>query len=173
MFAKAQFAKASHAPSTAGFSSALRLLLANRAQINRYTGKIEHLVSHRKQRTGHQINRHTFGYPAARKNRRSRNSFASSASFASYASFSPRLDFLIATRPAYLFAPPEGFTDHGSRATSHKSTTEGQIAQFPGMKLDCVSNGHARATICVRIAELARIVGVSGVLPGAVCHEKA
>src|ERR1700683_3013929 len=34
-----------------------RLCIANLQKINRHTGKIEHLVSHRKQRTGTQINR--------------------------------------------------------------------------------------------------------------------
>src|ERR1700683_3264078 len=33
------------------------------AKINRYTEKIEHLVSHRKQRTDPQINRHTLAPP--------------------------------------------------------------------------------------------------------------
>ena len=122
MFAKAQFAKVPHAPSTAGFSFVLRLLFANRAKINRHTKSIESPVSHSKQRTGHQINRHTFGDPPARKNRRARNPFASCASFSfrhsAQTGFTTHQSpltihsILIATRTAHPFTPAEDFTNH-------------------------------------------------------------
>jgi hypothetical protein len=132
------------------------------------------------------INRHTLGYSPARENRRSHNSFAYSASFASSASFSPCNDFLISTVPRleigvthsykrrkdFLTATRNGFSATGFQSfTNHESRAACHVPGIPEMKLDCVSNGHAPWTICVRIMELARIVKVSGVRPGTVFYE--
>jgi hypothetical protein len=143
---------------------------------NRYSEKIEFHVSYRKQSTltfsnryihrgsfaagflinprfplefSSEINRHTHAFRISRKSLIQKEK-----------TFSSR------NRNGIFVNACEGL--YGSRITNHES----QITDHgPRTTSHCVSNGHARPTLCVRIVEPARIVGVSGVLPGAVCYE--